>query len=335
MTTGTTPVWTDEVAEATAPIYEKLADQYQESHWRALAPYIFEINRLKKEKNAIILAHNYMTPDIFHGVADIVGDSLALARKASKTDADIICQATVLFMAETSKILCPDKIILQPDMDAGCSLADSITPEDVRALRKQYPGLPIIAYVNTSAEVKAEVDVCCTSSNAIQIVNAMDTDEVVMLPDMYLAKYAAEHTSKTVHSWKGSCIVHERFTAADMKKFRADYEGAKILAHPECPPEVLHEADYAGSTAQMIDYVEKHKPARVVLVTECSMSDNVAAEHPDIELVRPCQLCPHMKRITLPKILKSLQTMTHEVHVDPEVSARARKPIERMLELSA
>src|SRR5512134_116704 len=327
--------FTADVAQATAPIHEKLAGQYQAGQWRALAPYIHEINRLKKQKNAIVLAHNYMTPDIFHGVADIVGDSLALARKAASTDAAVICQATVLFMAETSKILCPDKIILQPDMQAGCSLADSITAEDVRKLRAQYPGLPVIAYVNTSAEVEAEVDVCCTSSNAVRIVNAMDSDEVVMLPDMYLAKYVAEQTSKTVHSWKGSCIVHEKFTAADLRKFRRQYEGITILAHPECPPDVLHECDYAGSTAQMISYVEKHKPRRVLLVTECSMSDNVAADHPDLELVRPCQLCPHMKRITLPKILKSLQTMTHEVVIDPEVAARARRPIERMLELSA
>ena len=326
--------FTAEVAQATAPIYEKLAGQYQPGHWRALAPYIHEINRIKKQKNAIVLAHNYMTPDIFHGVADIVGDSLALARKAASTDAAIICQATVLFMAETSKILCPDKIILQPDMEAGCSLADAITAADVRALRAQYPGLPVIAYVNTSAEVKAEVDVCCTSSNAVHIVNAMEADEVVMLPDMYLAKYVAEQTSKTVHSWKGSCIVHEKFTAADLRKFRRQYDGITILAHPECPPDVLHESDYAGSTAQMISYVEKHKPKRVLLVTECSMSDNVAADHPDLELIRPCQLCPHMKRITLPKILKSLLTMTHEVVVDPEVAARARRPIERMLELS-
>ncbi len=326
--------YTAEVEKATAPVYEKLSGQYQETHWRALAPYIHEINRLKREKNAVILAHNYMTPDIFHGVADIVGDSLALAQKAAQTDADIICQATVLFMAETSKILCPDKIILQPDMDAGCSLADAITAEDVRKLRAQYPGLPVVAYVNTSAEVKAEVDVCCTSSNAIKIVNALDADEVVMLPDMYLAKYVAENTTKTIHSWKGSCIVHEKFTARDLQKFRQEHEGVTILAHPECPPDVLHEADYAGSTAQMIHYVEKNKPARVLLVTECSMSDNVAADHPDIDMVRPCQLCPHMKRITLPKILKSLQTMMHEVRVDPDVAARARRPIEKMLEMS-
>jgi quinolinate synthase len=312
-----------------------LADQYTEAHWRTLAPYVHEINRIKKEKNAIVLAHNYMTPDIFYGVADIVGDSLALARKASKTDAQIICQATVLFMAETSKILCPDKTILQPDMAAGCSLADAITAQDVRVMREKHPGLPVVAYVNTSAEVKAEVDVCCTSSNAIQIVNAMNTDEVVMLPDMYLAQYAAEHTGKTIHSWKGSCIVHERFTADELKKFRSQHDGLTVIAHPECPPDVLHESDFAGSTAQMVDYVAQHKPKRVLLVTECSMSDNVAAEHPDVELIRPCQLCPHMKRITLPKILRSLQSMTHEVHVDPEIAKRARKPIDRMLELSA
>lgn len=329
-----TLTYTDEVAEATAPIYKKLADQYTESHWKSLAPYIHEINRLKREKNAIILAHNYMTPDIFYGVADIVGDSLALAREAAKTDAQVIVQATVKFMAETSKILCPDKTILLPDMAAGCSLADSITAADVRLLREKYPNAPIVAYVNTSAEVKAEVDVCCTSSNAVKIVNALDADEVVMLPDEYLSQYVAAQSTKKIHMWRGHCEVHEKFTPQDILGFREKFPGVQVLAHPECPPEVLAEADYTGSTQQMIEYVETKKPSRIVLITECSMSDNVAAAHPEMELVRPCQLCPHMKRISLPKILKTLQTMQTPIEVPADIIARARKPIERMLEMS-
>jgi quinolinate synthase len=326
--------YTDEVARATAPIYAVLEDQYEEGYWQTLAPYIYEINRLKKEKNAVILAHNYMTPDIFHGVADIVGDSLALAREAAKTDADIIVQCGVHFMAETSKTLCMDKKVIIPDMKAGCSLAESITAADVKLLREKYPGVPIITYVNTSAEVKAESDVCCTSGNAIKIVNAMDSDTVLMIPDQYLAKYVQGHTDKKVLTWEGSCEVHERFTAQDIDNFRARYEGVTVLAHPECPPEVLAKADYTGSTQQMIDYVEGEKPHRVVLITECSMSDNIAAAHPEMELVRPCQMCPHMKRITLPKILKALQTEEPEVLLDPEVAARSLIPIQKMLDLS-
>lgn len=326
--------YTPEVAEATAPVYAMLADQYEEKYWETLAPYIYEINRLKKEKNAVILAHNYMTPDIFHGVADIVGDSLALAREAAKTDAEIIVQCGVHFMAETSKALCMDKKVIIPDMKAGCSLAESITAADVKLLREKYPNVPIITYVNTSAEVKAESDICCTSGNAIKIVNAMDSDTVMMIPDQYLAKYVQGHTDKKVLTWEGSCEVHERFTPEDIDNFRERYEGVQVLAHPECPPEVLAKADYTGSTQQMIDYVEGEKPSRVVLITECSMSDNIAAAHPEMELVRPCQMCPHMKRITLPKILKALQTEEPEVTIDPEVAAQSLIPIQKMLDLS-
>ena len=324
--------FTDEVASATAPIFDMLKDQYEEKYWQTLAPYIYEINRLKKEKNAVILAHNYMTPDIFHGVADIVGDSLALARSAAKSDADIIIQCGVHFMAETSKALCMDKKVIIPDIKAGCSLAESITAADVRLLREKHPGVPIITYVNTSAEVKAESDICCTSGNAIQIVNSMDSGTVMMIPDQYLAKYVQGHTSKKVLTWKGSCEVHERFTPAEIKQFRERYEGIQVLAHPECPPEVLAEADYTGSTQQMIDYVENEKPKRIVLITECSMSDNVAAAHPEMELVRPCQMCPHMKRITLPKILTALQTEGPEVTLNPDIAERSRIPIQRMLD---
>ncbi len=327
--------YTDDVAAATAPIYEKLSEQYTESHWKALAPLIYEINRLKKEKNAVILAHNYMTPDIFYGVGDIVGDSLKLAQVAAEAEADVIVQAGVHFMAETAKILNMDKVVLMPDMAAGCSLAESITAADVRLLREKYPGVPIVTYVNTSAEVKAESDVCCTSSNAVKIVNALDSDEVLMIPDQYLAEYVQTHTDKKIYTWKGSCEVHERFTPEDIKKYREQFPGIVVLAHPECPQDVLKEADYTGSTSQIINYVEDKKPANVVLITECSMSDNVQVAHPELNLVRPCQLCPHMKRVTLPKILKSLQTLEPQVHVDPEVAKRARKSIDRMLELSA
>ena len=326
--------YTSEVAEATAPVYKMLSSQYEEKYWETLAPYIYEINRLKKEKNAVILAHNYMTPDIFHGVADIVGDSLALAREAAKTEADIIVQCGVHFMAETSKILCMDKTVLIPDMKAGCSLAEGITAADVRLLREKYPNVPIVTYVNTSAEVKAESDICCTSGNAVKIVEALDSDEVLMIPDQYLAKYVQTKTDKKIHTWAGSCIVHERYTPEDIEQYREKYPGVVVLAHPECPPEVLSSSDYTGSTQQMINYVEDEKPARVVLITECSMSDNIAAAHPEMELVRPCQLCPHMKRITLPKILDCLKNETPEVLVDAEIANKARVAVDKMLELS-
>lgn len=331
---NTNLTYTDAVSKETAPIFDLLKDQYDADYWETIAPYISEINRLKKEKNAVILAHNYMTPDIFHGVADIVGDSLALAREAAKTDAELIIQCGVHFMAETSKILCMDKKVVIPDMTAGCSLAESITVADVRLLREKYPNVPIVTYVNTSAEVKAESDYCCTSGNAVQIVNAIDSDTVLMIPDQYLAKYTQGHTKKKILTWEGSCEVHEKFTAEDIIQFRERYEGVQIIAHPECPPEVLSEADFAGSTQQMIDFVEGEKPERVVLITECSMSDNIAAAHPEMELVRPCQLCPHMKKITLPKILKALQTEGPEVLIDDELAKRAVIPVQKMLDLS-
>ncbi len=326
--------YTDDVAQATAPIYAVLQDQYNEKYWQSLAPYIYEINKLKKEKNAVILAHNYMTPDIFHGIADIVGDSLALARQAANVDADIIVQCGVHFMAETSKALCMDKKVLIPDTRAGCSLSESITAADVRLLREKYPGVPIVTYVNTSAEVKAESDICCTSGNVVKIVNSLDSDRVLCIPDKYLAQYVQGHTDKEVLTWEGSCMVHERFTPQDIKNFREKYDGVTVLAHPECPPEVLAEADYTGSTQQMIDYVEGERPNRVVLITECSMSDNIAAANPDMELVRPCQMCPHMKRITLPKILTCLQDETPEVVLSKEIAARSLIPIQKMLDAS-
>ena len=329
--------YTDEVAASTGPVYRKLARQYREDYWKTLAPYIHEINRLKKEKNAVILAHNYMTPDIFYGVGDIVGDSLKLAQEAARTNANIIVQCGVHFMAETSKVLCPDKKVLLPDIRAGCSLAESITAADVRALKEKHPGIPVVSYVNTSAEVKAESDVCCTSSNALKIVNALGKegyDTVIMTPDKFLAQNVAARTDVKIIIWDGTCIVHERFTAEDVRRVRSQHGNVVVLAHPECPPEVIAEADYTGSTAQMDDYIKKHQPAKAVLMTECSMSDNVAAANPDVEMIGACQMCPYMKRISLPKILACLQDETPEVTVPAEIIPRARRAVERMLELS-
>jgi quinolinate synthase len=339
VTMGVELAYTDAVARVTDDLYPKVAKLIPRAEWHAYAPLIAEINRLKREKNAVILAHNYMTPEIFHCVGDFVGDSLALAHEAARTDAKVIVQAGVHFMAETSKILSPDKTVLIPSMEAGCSLASSITGADVRLLRQQYPGLPVVSYVNTSADVKAESDICCTSGNAVKVVEAIardfGSDTVIMIPDKYLARNVAAQTGVKVITWEGACEVHERFTAQDIRDYRAGHPGIVVLAHPECPPEVVAEADFAGSTAAMIGYVGSHKPQRVVLVTECSMSDNVAAENPGTEFIRPCNLCPHMKRITLDGILASLQTMSHEVAVDPVIAARAKAPIDRMLAVRA
>ena len=336
---GVELAYTDAVARATSGLYARVAKVIPEIEWPVFAPVIAEINRLKREKNAVILGHNYMTPEIFHCVSDFTGDSLALAREAARTDAAVIVQAGVHFMAETSKILSPEKTVLIPDTRAGCSLAASITGADVRLLRQKHPGLPVVTYVNTSADVKAESDICCTSGNAVKVVEQIarefGTDTVIMIPDQYLARNVAAKTGVKVITWAGACEVHERFTAAEIRAYRVQHPGVIVLAHPECPPEVVAEADFAGSTAAMIGYVGEHHPARVVMITECSMSDNVAVEYPDVDFVRPCNLCPHMKRITLEGILHSLQTMTTEVVVDPAVSARARVAIERMLTIKA
>jgi len=332
---GVELAYTDTVAKATSGLYAKVARVIPPMEWPVHAPLIAEINRLKREKHAVILGHNYMTPEIFHCVSDFVGDSLALAREAARTDARVIVQAGVHFMAETSKILSPQKTVLIPDVKAGCSLAASITAADVRLMRQKHPGLPVVTYVNTSAEVKAESDICCTSGNAVAVVEKIAAEfgvgTVIMIPDQYLARNVAAKTGIKVITWAGACEVHERFTPEEIRGLRAANRGITVLAHPECPPEVVAEADFAGSTAAMIGYVGQHHPRRVVLITECSMSDNVAVEYPDIEFVRPCNLCPHMKRITLTGILHSLETMTTEVVVDPVVSARARIAIDRML----
>ncbi len=312
-------------------LYSRVERHVPPFEWRILADDIAAILALKRDKNAVILAHNYQTPDIFHTVADIVGDSLALAREAVRTDAEIIVLAGVHFMAETAKLLNPGKTVLIPDLEAGCSLAASITPEDIRLLRARHPGVPIVTYVNTSAAVKAESDICCTSGNAKKIIEGLGVPKVIMLPDEYLARNTAAQTKVEIIAWKGHCEVHERFTADDIRELRATHPGITVLAHPECPPEVVAECDFTGSTAAMADYVGAQRPARVVLLTECSMSDNVALQYPDLDFVRPCNLCPHMKRITLPKIRRALETMTHEVTVAPEIADRARLSVERML----
>lgn len=323
--------YTPAIAAATAPLYERVRGVIPEMEWPFHAPYIDAINRLKRERNAVILAHNYQTPEIYHCVADIVGDSLALARKAAETSADVIVLAGVHFMAETAKILSPQKIVLIPDARAGCSLADSITAADIRLLREAHPGVPVVTYVNTSAEVKAESDICCTSGNAVEVVESLGTDKVIFLPDEYLASYVAAKTKVKIITWKGHCEVHERFTGSEIGAYRMAHPGVVVIAHPECPPDVQAASDFVGSTAKMIDFVASKRPPKVLMVTECSMSDNVAAELPDVEFVRPCNLCPHMKRITLPKILKALQTMSPQVEVDPAVAERARLAVERML----
>jgi quinolinate synthase len=312
-------------------LYARVERHVPPFEWPALADDIAAILKLKEERNAVILAHNYQTPDIFHTVGDIVGDSLALAREAARTDASVIVLAGVHFMAETAKLLNPQKTVLIPDLKAGCSLAESVTAEDVRLLRQLHPGVPIVTYVNTSAAVKAESDICCTSGNAKKIVESLGVPKVIMIPDEYLARNIAAQTDVEIIAWKGHCEVHERFTPEDIRELRASHPGLTVLAHPECPPEVIAECDFAGSTAAMADYVGTQRPPKVVLLTECSMSDNVALQYPDLDFVRPCNLCPHMKRITLQNIRHALETMTHEVTVAPEIADRARLSVERML----
>jgi quinolinate synthase len=312
-------------------LYAKVRNAIPAIEWPMLAGDIDAILALKKSRNAVILAHNYQTPEIFHCVADIVGDSLALAREAMRVDADVIVVAGVHFMAETAKLLNPSKTVLIPDRRAGCSLAESITPDDVRLLRQRYPGVPIVTYVNTSAAVKAESDICCTSGNAKAIVESLGVPRVIMLPDEYLAKNVAAETRVEIIAWTGHCEVHERFSAQEVRQLRDDHPGVVVLAHPECPPDVVAEADFAGSTAAMSSYVATKRPPRVVLLTECSMSDNVAIQYPDLEFIRPCNLCPHMKTITLGNIRHALETMQHEVTMDDSIAARARRAVERML----
>jgi quinolinate synthase len=340
--------YTRSVAAETEPIFERVEHIIPRVEWPLHAPYVAAINALKRERHAVILAHNYQVPEIFHTVADIVGDSLALAMKAAETDADVIVLCGVHFMAETAKLVNPGKTVLVPDLRAGCSLAESITAADVRLLREKYPDTPVVTYVNTSAEVKAESDICVTSGNALQIVEALGVPRVIFLPDEYLAKYVASKTGVEIIAWKGHCEVHERFSGADIRRFRDGDPSLIVLAHPECPPDVLSEADYVGSTQGMSEYVgkiasgapsrevgmEARSVPRVLLMTECSMADNVSGRYAGVEFVRPCNLCPHMKRNTLPKVLHSLQAMEYEVTIAPDVAQRARRAVDRMLEFS-
>ena len=321
------------ITERTQPLYDRVANVITPAEWDLFAPYVDAINRLKRERNAVILAHNYQTPEIFHGVADIVGDSLQLAREACRADADVIVVCGVHFMGETAKILNPHRTVVVPDAGAGCSLAESITAADVRGLRERYPGVPVVTYVNTSAAVKAESDICCTSSNAVAVVESLGVPRVLMLPDAFLASYVASNTAVEIIPWHGHCEVHERFRAIDVEQLREGDAGVVVIAHPECPPDVLAAVDFAGSTAAMIDFVRAHQDRRVVMLTECSMSDNVAAEFDNVQFVRPCNLCPHMKRSTLPKILRSLETLQDEVLVDEPVRLRAQRALDAMMAL--
>ena len=314
-------------------LYKKVAKFIPEVEWAVHEPLIEKINKLKKEKNAVILAHSYMTPEIYHCVADIVGDSLLLAKESQKAKADIIIMCGVHFMAETAKILNPNKKVLIPDMSAGCSLAEAITGEDVRLLKQKYPGVPVVSYVNTSADVKAETDICCTSSNAVEIVESLGVDKVIFLPDEYLGKNVAAQTKVKIITFHGTCIVHERFTPEEIKEYRKNYPGIVVLAHPECPPEVVAEADYTGSTSKMSNYVRDKQPKKVLMVTECSMSDNVAIENPNVEMIKPCNLCPYMKKITLQGIYNSLTNGTDEVKLTEAVMDKARLSIKRMIEV--
>src|SRR5215469_9654004 len=338
MADGTQPLaFTAQVEAETAPLWEKVKRRVTPLEWRLHAPLIAEINRLKREKNAVVLAHNYMTPEIFHGVGDFIGDSLGLAREAARTDAAIIVQAGVHFMAETSKVLSPHKKVLIPDLRAGCSLAASITAADVRLIKERYPGVPVVTYVNTTAEVKAETDICCTSANAVQVVEAAaaaaGSDRVILLPDEFLARNVARQTNVRIVAWAGRCEVHERFDADDIRQVREAWPNAEILAHPECPAEVLELVDFAGSTSAMSDYVVKRQPRQVVMITECSRADNIAAEAPATEFLRPCNLCPHMKRITLDNIHEALARERFEVTVELAIIERARLAVQRMIDL--
>ena len=319
-----------QIKKETDPIYEKVSKVIPEIEWAFHAPLIHKINQLKKEKNAVVLAHNYQTPEIFYGIADIAADSLALAVEAEKTNADIIVMCGVHFMAETAKLMNPNKKVLLPDMGAGCSLASSITGSDVRMLKEKYPGVPVVTYVNTSAEVKAESDVCCTSANAVKVVESLGVDKVIFLPDHYLANYVQKNTKVKIISWQGTCIVHEKFTGKEVEDIRKENPDIKVIAHPECPPDVISASDFAGSTSNMVRYVKEKQPKKVLLVTECSMSDNVQIENPNVQFIKPCNLCPHMKKITLNKVYDCLKNETNEIKIGNNIAEMARKSVQRM-----
>ena len=322
------------LAESMEDIYRKMDRVVTPPDWVNFAPYVKAINELKKQRNAVILGHNYMTPEIYHGVSDFVGDSLQIAMKAQEVDAEVIVQAGVHFMAETSKILSPEKTVLMPDMEAGCSLAESITADGIEEMRAKYPGAPVVTYVNTTAEVKAASDICCTSSNALQIVDAMDSDTVIMTPDQYLAQNVANKSKKNIVYWPGSCIVHEQYTAKDLRDFREYNPGTQLIAHPECTPDVVAEADFSGSTSGIVKYVTETKPEKALLITECSMASNIADALPEVEFVGPCNMCPYMKKISLEKILYVLHAMENRIEVDPSVAEGARQSVQKMIDLS-
>ena len=322
--------YSEQIRKVTDPIYQKVSTLIPEVEWAFHAPLIHKINKLKKEKNAVVLAHNYQTPEIFYGIADIAADSLALAVEAEKTNADIIVMCGVHFMAETAKLMNPNKKVLLPDMGAGCSLASSITGKDVRMLKEKYPGVPVVTYVNTSAEVKAESDVCCTSANAVKVVESLGVDKVIFLPDHYLANYVQKNTKVKIISWQGTCIVHEKFTGKEVEDIRKENPDIKVIAHPECPPDVISASDFAGSTSNMVKYVKEKQPKKVLLVTECSMSDNVQIENPNVQFIKPCNLCPHMKKITLNKIFDCLKNETNEIKIGNNIATMARKSVQRM-----
>ena len=319
-----------EIKLSTDPIFNKISKVVPEIEWKIHAPLIYKINKLKKEKNAVILAHNYQTPEIYHGIADYAADSLSLAVEASKTNADIIVMCGVHFMAETAKLMNPTKKVLLPDMSAGCSLSSSITGKDVRLLKEKYPGVPVVSYINTSADVKAETDVCCTSANAVKVVESLGAKKVIFLPDVYLAKYVASKTNVEIISWKGTCVVHEQFTAKEINEIKEQNPGIVVIAHPECPPDVINASDFAGSTSGMSEYVKKNQPKKVMMVTECSMSDNVQVENPKVQFIKPCNLCPYMKKITLPKILKCLENESNEIIIPNNLIEKAKLSVERM-----
>ena len=325
-------VFNDTVKAGTAEIYNKLKKSIPDLEWPVLAPYIFEINKIKKKNDFVILAHNYQTPDIFYGIADVVGDSLGLAIKGSKVKEKNILMCGVHFMAETAKIMSPEKKVYLPDMKAGCSLAESITAEDIRKLKK-YPNVPVVTYVNTSADVKSETDICCTSANAVKVVESLGVDEVIFLPDEYLAKYVSLNTNVKIISWKGKCEVHEKFSKKDILEIKSRYKDLEVVSHPECPPDVIAASDFTGSTGSMINHVKNTKAKNIFLVTECSMSDNVQIENPNINFIKPCNLCPHMKKIELPKILDCLKNYKNEIKIDQDIAKNAKKAISRMIEV--
>jgi len=320
----------EQIKKETDPIYQKVSKVIPDIEWAFHAPLIHKINKLKKEKNAIVLAHNYQTPEIFYGIADIAADSLALAIEAEKTKADIIVMCGVHFMAETAKLMNPNKKVLLPDMGAGCSLASSITGQDVKMLKEKYPGIPVVTYVNTSADVKAESDICCTSANAVKVVESLGVDKVIFLPDHYLANYVQKNTKVKIISWQGTCIVHEKFTGKEVENIKKENPDIKVIAHPECPPDVISASDFAGSTSNMVKYVKEKQPKKVFLVTECSMSDNVQVENPNVQFIKPCNLCPHMKKITLNKVYDCLKNETNEIKIGHNIAAMARKSVQRM-----